>query len=382
MGMRIKSRANFHFRTLLNKMARNSRNDNEYLEDSVNESEHEEEQASDLENFEEEWSEGEALDTVTVVNTKESCALPGKVGPKKAKKKGKAGRKAQWSDSCTDDLIDIICSNDVFQKKLIFTNVKTARNGIYYSKIMTELKQRCERRQELFPFDIRQIREKFKRCVSECKKASLVMKTASGIKRFQEEKGHSKRFNCLLPLVQSRASCQPDQAIDPSSNLKRKICQNEENSPSTSNGSFSADDEVGDIETTGESSKSAKELFVPHKGGKRNKKAIDETICQVLEKISSKLEEDPTNKLLKYFEKENENARQHEMRMFSLMYGNGRPSGMDNFQQQQTGFNGQMQFHGREFNCNPVNIQQGTQFHGFSNMLNEVDENVNCYQEL
>ena len=47
------------------------------------------------------------------------------------------------------------------------------------------------------------------------------MKTSSGIKRFQDNKGYGKWFNCLLPLIQTRASCQPDQAMDPTSVLKR-----------------------------------------------------------------------------------------------------------------------------------------------------------------
>ena len=121
-------------------------------------------------------------------------------------------------------------------------------------KIISKLKKRCSRRLEISSFAIKQVREKFKRCLAECKNLALTMKTASGIERFQEEKGYSKCFNCLLPFVPSRVSCQPDQAIDPSSNPKRKICQNEENFASISSYSFSADDEIVDIEKTGESS--------------------------------------------------------------------------------------------------------------------------------
>ena len=58
--------------------------------------------------------------------------------------------------------------------------------------------------------------KKFKRLVAECKKAALIMKRASGIKRFQEDKSYGKWFNCLLPLVQTRASCQSEQAIESS----------------------------------------------------------------------------------------------------------------------------------------------------------------------
>ena len=41
------------------------------------------------------------------------------------------------------------------------------------------------------------------------------MKNASGIKRFQENRGLGDWFKALFPLVKSRDSCQPDQAIEP-----------------------------------------------------------------------------------------------------------------------------------------------------------------------
>ena len=59
------------------------------------------------------------------------------------------------------------------------------------------------------------------------------MKTGSGIKRFQEDKEYGKWFNQLLPLVQTRASCQLEQAIEPSS-INRK---QREGAPSQGEGS-------------------------------------------------------------------------------------------------------------------------------------------------
>ena len=41
------------------------------------------------------------------------------------------------------------------------------------------------------------------------------LKTATGIKRFQEDKGYGSWFNQLFQLVKCRDSCQPDQAIEP-----------------------------------------------------------------------------------------------------------------------------------------------------------------------
>ncbi len=67
-----------------------------------------------------------------------------------------------------------------------------------------------QERGEEFSFDIKQIRDKFKQCMSKCKKASLLMKTASGIKSFQEDRGFGKWFHCLLPLIQTKQSCPPE----------------------------------------------------------------------------------------------------------------------------------------------------------------------------
>ena len=74
-------------------------------------------------------------------------------------KSKKAGRKAQWSESCTDDLVDIICNNETYQKKLIFTNVKTAKNGCYYEQIIKEIRTRCLSRGENFTYVVSQTRE-------------------------------------------------------------------------------------------------------------------------------------------------------------------------------------------------------------------------------
>ena len=86
------------------------------------------------------------------------------------RQRDKAGRKVNWSEQITNDPVHIIGSNEMFQRKLSFTNIKTAKNGGHYEKIIDELKQRCCSRKEYFPYDIAQTREKFTRCISECKK--------------------------------------------------------------------------------------------------------------------------------------------------------------------------------------------------------------------
>lgn len=58
---------------------------------------------------------------------------------------------------------------------------------------------------------------KFKKCISCCKQAALTVKTATGITRFQEDRGYGKWFNALFEVVKTRDSCQPELALEPSS---------------------------------------------------------------------------------------------------------------------------------------------------------------------
>ena len=60
------------------------------------------------------------------------------------------------------------------------------------------------------------MRTKFKKCVSQCKQAALTQKTATGIKRYQEDRGFGKWFIALFDVVKTRNSCQPERALEPS----------------------------------------------------------------------------------------------------------------------------------------------------------------------
>ena len=59
----------------------------------------------------------------------------------------------------------------------------------------------------MFEYDVKQTREKFKRCIGICKDTAMKIKTASGITRFQEDKEYGTWFNKL----------QPQQSIEPDS---------------------------------------------------------------------------------------------------------------------------------------------------------------------
>ena len=92
----------------------------------------------------------------------ESHPLLEKFSKKGAKKSvERKGRKCTWKETLVNDLVDIILENDTYRTKLLLTNVKNAKNGIYYDQVVNKMKERCKTREEDFPFDISQTREKF-----------------------------------------------------------------------------------------------------------------------------------------------------------------------------------------------------------------------------
>ena len=67
-------------------------------------------------------------------------------------------------------------------------------------------------------FNVSQLRNKFKKCVGDCKKVALTIKTATGMKKIQREKGYGAWFDQLFALIKTRDSCKPESAIEPSAN--------------------------------------------------------------------------------------------------------------------------------------------------------------------
>ena len=152
-------------------------------------------------------------------------------------KKKKRSRKAQWSQTLLNDLVDIIISSDYYKKKLIFTNTKNQRNGDIYAKVLAELKERAAARKEEVTYNIAQIRTKFKKIISECKGEALKIKTSSRVKNFVEEKDYGKWFNDLFAIVKTRDACRPELAVEPSCSKTSSMFPND-NEESTS---FSAE---------------------------------------------------------------------------------------------------------------------------------------------
>ena len=211
-------------------------------------------------------------------------------------KKKKPGRKAKWCPQALDDLIDIIVSNSSYKKKLIFTNTKNQRNGELYGEILKEVKGRASARGEHFYFSVNQLRSKFKKCVSLCKQAALTQKSATGIKRFQEDQGLGKCFTTLFEVVKTRESCQPNLALEPSAS----------SSPSDLSMEIS------------DNSVKEKKLFVLIKTKRRqlSKKRLDSATTEVLTLVREAVQNDPTKELISFMKEKMEKSREHELRLF------------------------------------------------------------------
>ena len=230
----------------------------------------------------------------------------GVIHPPKGSKK-KTGRKAKWSDEALDDFVDIIVNNEYYQRKLIFTNTKNQQNGLIYEKISTELKERCKNRGEIINFSVVQLRNKFKKCVSECKHVAMTIKTATGIKRFQEDKGYSTWFDSLFPLVKTRDSCQPEMAVEPSASSSE---------PSTSS-------DVQESDKQEQEAVNKVKQFIPIKKRKTPQKGH---VGEAVALLKTAIDQDPTKEFIGFMQEEAEKARQHELEIVKLILNGTNPA--------------------------------------------------------
>ncbi len=226
------------------------------------------------------------------------------------KKKKKSGRKAHWSGNALDDFVDIIVNNAKYQRKLIFTNTKNHRNGYLYDEILKELKKRCSSRKEAIDFTIPQLRNKFKKCVAECKRIAMTIKTATGVKRVQEEKGYGAWFDRLFPLVQSRDSCQSHLAVEPSSSC------------TTSDPFEDVEEDPDQSECKETAEKSGVKQFVPTR---KKKVTPKDQMGEAVELFKSVLEHDTTKDIINYMRDEAEKARQHELEITKMILNSVNP---------------------------------------------------------
>ena len=115
--------------------------------------------------------------------------------------KKKSGRRGNWSSDNLDDFIDIIVNNEDYVEKLIFRDTKYSHNSMIYEKIRNELEKRSSERGESMDFSVNQLRNKFKKCIGDCEKVALTIKTATGIKKIQREKAMELGLTSRLPLL-------------------------------------------------------------------------------------------------------------------------------------------------------------------------------------
>lgn len=252
--------------------------------------------------------------------------------------KRKPGRKASFSSATVDDLIHIITNSEEYKKKLIFINTKNQKNSAYYEVILKKLKERALQRGEKIDFTLSQIRNKFKKCVSECKKAALTIKTATGIKRFVDEKKYGKWFDQLFPIVKTRDSCQPEMAMEPSATKDFKEEEPQE-----------------------------KKQFVPVKQGKKRKaKSLEEASLEVINVVKEVIANDPTKELVALMKDEMEKQRNHEAQLFNMLLQSNQNTMCNAGYQQPPGaptFMSNLQgYRSVPFPSTPPNPQQATMF--------------------
>ncbi|XP_046854719.1 uncharacterized protein LOC124447762 [Xenia sp. Carnegie-2017] len=153
------------------------------------------------------------------------------------------------------------------------------------------------------------MRNKFKKCIGECKHAAMTIKTASGIKRFQEGKGYGIWFKQLFQLVQSRDSCRPEMAIEPS------VSSDISSSSSSGNPSLIDLEEEEEIRQLEEGEDSVKKSFVPMK---RRKLSTKDNVGEAIALLKTMVDNDPSKELLRFMQDEAEVARKHEIEMTKL----------------------------------------------------------------
>ena len=207
------------------------------------------------------------------------------------KRKQKVGQKSSWSGVDLSDLADVVCSSDRYKRYIIFQNTKNKRNSSVYGEVVEEMKKRAAERGENWSKNVDQTRNKFKAMIALCKKKALARITESGIA--DEISNNGEWFKTLFPLIQSRASADPDNAREPSYDDATK--QKE------------ADDEHQQQTSSGAS-------FVPSK--KKSKKAKkEELLADAIKSFQNEAERGGTKELVEFLEREGKETREHELRM-------------------------------------------------------------------
>lgn len=201
------------------------------------------------------------------------------------------------------------------------TNVKNVKNSQYYDQVIQEIKQRCEERNEEFLFDVKQTRQKFKRCVTICRNAVMKVKTASGIKRFQEDKELGNWFGKLLPLISSMDNCQPQQSIEPGHSQIDSSTENDaEIDEKSDSGETSSTPDLS--ESSGGSSLKKRRSYVPtptvRKKSMKTENILGE-IKETVESLKTLSSENSSKEILEFLKEESKRQSDRDNAFFQLM---------------------------------------------------------------
>ena len=129
------------------------------------------------------------------------------------------------------------------------------------------------------------------------------MKTGSGIKRLQEERGYGAWFHQLFSLVKTRDSCQPEQAIEPDN----EVSYIEDNSS------------ISELAATSSTSSESPAFFVPTKKTSKVKARKDAIFNEMMEMMKTVVNNDPMRNYLEYATVEAERNRQHEFQLVQML---------------------------------------------------------------
>ena len=171
--------------------------------------------------------------------------------------------------------------------------------------MLNELKSRAEGKGSSVPFTVAQVRAKFKKCISECKKAALTIKTAAGVKRFQDD-NYGVWFDRLFELVKTRDSCHPDLATEPLMNVPVTDCNDD------------VDSENQDLDKDHPST----QPFVPVKTApKKRKRKGDNTEIptEAVNLLKTAVENGASKDVLVFLKEDIEKSREHELKLFKLL---------------------------------------------------------------
>ena len=224
------------------------------------------------------------------------------------KRKKTPGRKSSWSKVELSELADVICSDRAFSQEIIFTNTKNKKNSAIYEEIIKKLATRSEEREEEWTKSLVQTRNKFKDMIGFCKRKALARITESGIADIIRAKGDW--FDTLFPLVQSRASANPDNAREPS--YEENPASATSAASSASSASFASAGDKGNSNDA--PSVPAPSSFVPTRKKARKMKK-DEMLADAIKTFQ---EDTGSSELVKFLEQDGKDQRAHEKAIMDM----------------------------------------------------------------